>query len=467
MNFSFRENSKKLKFSKNILYLYLVVKKKNFFLRYLYKAEVKKMNDISKIGIENIQRIPFDKLEKDFAFIVNGQIYKTNSFVANILSPDISKKFEKNLIISHYEINTKYEGDFDKILQYGEMKAVDIKQEERQYFENIMKQLGNNAEYIRFSTEFQGCISLENVIQRLQIKKELDINLDEEIAFISSNFHDFYTKSQESIFALDIDIIERIISNDQLKLYDEEELFDIILKLYTESKEHSVLFSYVIFMNLTIESIRKFNQSFDINDINKSIWDSLSYRLEQEISTESRDAYQKSHKEFLNNRYLGKRYEKIIQHLREEHHGNVHTKNIIHITSSPIYSEEYKVENVVEENDNTFFQTVSETNPWIQFDFKERKVLLDHYTLKTFNCPENNGHLKNWILEVSNDGKIYEEIDRQENCNLLNGMSNTATFKVSCSTPQKFVRITRIGPNWSSYQGIAINHIEFSGFLYE
>ena len=138
------------------------------------------------------------------------------------------------------------------------------------------------------------------------------------LPFISSNFHDFYTKSPESIFAFDIDIIERIISNDQLKLYDEEELFDIILKLYTESKEHSVLFSYVIFMNLTIESIRKFNQSFDINYINKSIWDSLSYRLEQEISTESRDEYQKSHKEFLNNRYLDKRYEKIIQLPKKE-----------------------------------------------------------------------------------------------------------------------------------------------------
>ena len=59
-------------------------------------------HDMKKIGIGKIQRIQFDKLQKDFSFIVNGKIYKTNSFVANILSTNISNKFSDE--ISYYEM---------------------------------------------------------------------------------------------------------------------------------------------------------------------------------------------------------------------------------------------------------------------------------------------------------------------------------------------------------------------------
>ena len=261
------------------------------------------MNSRQKIGNANIQRIQFDKFEKDFSFIVNGKEYKTNSFVASILSPTISKEFEENMNKSYYEINIEQEGDFNRIIEYGEMKEVDIKPEENQYFKNVMKQLGNNFEFLRFSKEFQEEISYENVMNRIQIKNELNVNLDEEISFISNNFHSYYTEYPESILTLDIHIIEKIISNTQLKLYDEKELFDVILQLYLKSNEYSILFSYIIFINLPKESIREFNEHFDINDMNQCIWENITHRLEQDISTKSKEAYHNEHQEFLKNRY--------------------------------------------------------------------------------------------------------------------------------------------------------------------
>ena len=262
------------------------------------------MEDAAQIGIENVQRIHLNKFEKDFSFIVNGKVYPTNSFVANILSPHISKMFEKNMNISYYEINPTKKGDFNRIIKYGEIRRINIEQEEeRQYFLNIMKLLGNNNEFHRFSKELQEDISYENVIQRIKTKQGLNINLDEEITFLSNNFHDFNTKYPDMILELDVDTIERIISNNQLKLHEEEELFDIILKLYLKSKEYSVLFSYVIFMNLSTQSIIKFNKIFDINDINKSIWENICNRFEQDPSNKSKEAYQKTHQEFLNRRY--------------------------------------------------------------------------------------------------------------------------------------------------------------------
>ena len=422
------------------------------------------MNDFVKIGVENIERIQFDKFEKDFSFIVNGKIYKTNSFVANILSPHISKIFEGNMDISYYQINPKYEGDFNRIIEYGEMKKIDIKEEENLYFKNIMKELGNNNELLRLGKEFQEEISYENVIQRIQMKKEININIDEEIKYISSHFNDFQTISPEAIFTLDADIIEQIISNDNFKISKEEDLLDIILQLYSKSKEYSILFSYVIFINLSTESIIKFSEKFDISDINKSIWEKICSRLKLDISNESKHLYIKSHIKFLNDRYAN-RYEHIIQHLNEQCHGNAHTQNIIHITSSSIHGN-FKVQNIIEQS-NEYFGTDDIDNSWIQFDFKEKKVLLDHYTLKSGNWSNPNHYLKSWILEVSNDGQNYTEINRQENCNLLNGPLKTGTFKVSCSAPQRYVRLKQIGPNWLNHNYLFICQIEFSGFLYE
>ena len=423
--------------------------------------------NLAKIGIRNLQRIQFDKFEKDFSFIVNGKIYKTNSFVANILSPNISKMFNENINISYYEINPKYDGDFNRIIEYGEMKAININNEDNKYFENVMQILGNKLECFHLNKVSQEEISYENVIQRIRDKNELDLDLYEEIAFISSHFHDFNIKYPEALSQLDIDVIEEILSNQQLQILDEEELFDIILQLYMKSKEYSTLFSYIIFINLSTESIRKFKENFDINDMNNSIWTSVCTRLEQNISNESTISYHESHQEFFNKRYNRKRYEHILEHLSEECHGNVHT--IANITSSSIYNDNdnFKTEYIISQNPDNYFGTKNEANSWIQFDFKERKVLLDHYSLKTINADENSEHLKNWIFEVSNDGENYTVIDQHKNCDLLKGGLKTATFKVSCPTPQRFLRLTQTGPNWSGNNCLNIKYIEFSGFLYE
>ena len=103
----------------------------------------------------NIERIDFHEFEKDFLFIVNGEIYQTNSFVANILSPNISKNYKEKVNTSYYEINTKHQGDFNKIIEYGEMKSINISKEERKYFIDILKQLGNRQECEQFCEELQ------------------------------------------------------------------------------------------------------------------------------------------------------------------------------------------------------------------------------------------------------------------------------------------------------------------------
>ena len=182
-----------------------------------------------------------------------------------------------------------------------------------------------------------------------------------------------------------------------MKLNNEEELFDLILELYDKSNEYSILFSYVICNKLTTESIPRFPNIFDFNDINSHIWKNICQRLEQDISHQNH----------------------ILRYLKEKFKGNVLTKNVVNITASSIIHHYYKVEKIVEEDDNRDFYTKDEPNSWIKFDFKE--------TLKTYNDSE-----------VSDDDNITES-DRYENCDLLNDPQKTPTFEVSHSTPARFV----------------------------
>ena len=69
--------------------------------------------------------------------------------------------------VSYYEVNTKHNGDFNRIIEYGDMKLINISEEKIIFFRDVMKQLGNNYEFLRFSKDFQEDVSFENVTQRI------------------------------------------------------------------------------------------------------------------------------------------------------------------------------------------------------------------------------------------------------------------------------------------------------------
>ena len=39
--------------------------------------------------------------------------------------------------LSYYEIHPKYEGDFNQIIEYGELKMINIKEEEKQFLKIV------------------------------------------------------------------------------------------------------------------------------------------------------------------------------------------------------------------------------------------------------------------------------------------------------------------------------------------
>lgn len=52
------------------------------------------------------------------------------------------------------------------------------------------------------------------------------------------------------------------------------------------------------------------------------------------------------------------------------------------------------------------------------------------YSIRSGTWTPNSGHLKNWVIEVSNDNKEWSIIDEQKDSSFLNGPRLVHTFKI-------------------------------------
>jgi hypothetical protein len=181
----------------------------------------------------------------------------------------------------------------------------------------------------------------------------------------------------------------------------------------------------------------------------------------------------------------------IIAHLTRECSGNVHDRNVIEVTSgsfekvtsganphSGAYNNkpEYAAKNAADlETGSDFFSAYRDKkediphtrNNWICYDFKERRIVPTHYTIRTnLNGPVSY-HLKSWLVETSTDGENWREVAREEDNNQLNGRWFIATFPVAGGGECRFIRLVNIGRNHEGDDQLIISAWEIFGNLIE
>ena len=410
---------------------------------------------VFKFDTRNLTNIPFNKYDKDFIFIVNDQLYMTNRFVADLISPIIRKLHEIDETFSVYQIDTNIDGDFQSILDYVQMKEIKLNIKYIVYFQNIMKILGNPNETLKFSLDIKGEISFNNVISRMIYKNEMDLNYNDEISFIANNFEVMINNHYKELMSFDPAIIEQIIASQNLKIKNEDSLFDFIIDLYQRSKKYSYLFQYVTFFNVSQSSIEKFVNTFKIQDLDMQIWDQVCSRLKCKVSENSN----------FFNRYASEK-RPIIKYLTDKYGGNIHSKGKVQISASSFLNNNFSPEKVVD-NDTNSFISKNEPDSWILFDFKDMKVLLDNYQLTSYGNGSNAYHLKSWVLEAFDDEDEIEMIDFRKNCDDIRGSFKSETFNVSQEKPRRFIRLRSVGKDWFGHDYLVLSKIEFFGVLCE
>jgi hypothetical protein len=106
-------------------------------------------------------------------------------------------------------------------------------------------------------------------------------------------------------------------------------------------------------------------------------------------------------------------------------------------------------------------------NNWVCYDFKERRIVPTHYTIRTFEGDPGYSHLKSWLIETSADGENWREVAREEDNKKLNGRRFTATFAVAGGGECRFIRLVNIGRNREGDDQLVISAWDIFGSLFE
>ena len=133
----------------------------------------------------------------------------------------------------------------------------------------------------------------------------------------------------------------------------------------------------------------------------------------------------------------------IIAYLTREFSGNIHEQRIVNVMGSGIGPKE-----AVEFKATSCYES-DVKDSWICYDFNDRRVIPTSYSVRS---DQNGRGLKSWVIDVSNDGYSWTEIDRRENNNDLNGEFALCNFEIS-SVPSESFRFFRLRQTGESHYG--------------
>lgn len=153
----------------------------------------------------------------------------------------------------------------------------------------------------------------------------------------------------------------------------------------------------------------------------------------------------------------------ILTKLSQEAGGNVHENHVVTISAS---SSKHSMPYMVANPDFTdCWMSQNRDDQWIQFDFQNRQIMLQNYTLKTHKYSSGSCHLKSWKIEGSNDTNNWELLDERDT-NILNEEDKEVTFECAKKDgTYRYIRLRQTGPNQRGDHMLALTRIEFYGFI--
>jgi hypothetical protein len=156
--------------------------------------------------------------------------------------------------------------------------------------------------------------------------------------------------------------------------------------------------------------------------------------------------------------------EGIIAHLTQKCGGNVHKNGIVVVTASSAFR---LADRAVQFTHSSWFQSENLRNQWICYDFRKMTIIPSHYTVQTANYSRNWDHLKNWVVEGSNNVGSWTELDRRVDNGDLNEPGAIRTFAVARTAEVHMIRLRQTGPNHRNRNDLVILALEIFGSLME
>jgi hypothetical protein len=160
-----------------------------------------------------------------------------------------------------------------------------------------------------------------------------------------------------------------------------------------------------------------------------------------------------------------KPHDGIISYLTRKHGGNVHARGIVELTSKSLAERHTGrvsgIETVADLTVQRGFLSQDTPGQWFYWNFRNMRVLVTKYTMRSFQ-------VKSWVLEGSEDGERWTELDRQtDNQDFKVPYSNIVSFVVSNPGKVRLMRLTQTDKRHTGDDKLNLGFIEFFGTLYE
>lgn len=475
-------------------------------------------------GLKNVVPSAYQG-EDDFSFLFGDKTVKMNSIYADFISPAVSRLHHFDPTIntisfdqllnspsnSQYLINHFDDESLMFFKQIASGNTIEINEEQALKIRVIAIVIDNQELFIKLNeifpkeiddTNFDLCLQdlllFYNEKQNFQHLRSLNyFNYSSVINYMASNFYSF---DQNKLLQLPRSILYKIITNENLKLVDEDSLIDFIQKVFNdnelnfeeedednedENDEEKIniisFYEAVDFMSLSESKFEEFSENFESRIMTKRLWRKLSHCFYTNFAKKGQKR-PKNKKRYLSKDVLvefdgddNHCFNGIIHKLTEESGGNVAEVGKVKVTSSPPNGSEYISKHVVDFGDNNYFQSKNEINSWIKYDFQDSKVHPTHYSIKTrHDGGKGDNHPKNWVIEGSNtdNGVDWKILDARNDVTVLDDGNAFHTFDIKNPLQQdesyRFLRLRQTGPNTQdegNFYFLTLSALEYFGVL--
>ena len=425
------------------------------------------------LSSKGLQNLPLTVYENNFEFILIKKIFKCPTFLADFISPKIGKFHQVDITLNQFYINIEDpKNNFNIIMNLMYGKEVQITIEQTYWLLKIGRILEND-EIINYVNNFDDQeLSINTIFEIIKQKKEFGINISRELQFISSHFSDF---EENQLLELEISMIESILKDEELKVENETILFNFLIKfIEINNCECFYLLKYIQCDFLEETDFEKFiNLVEKIDNLLFLSWPNIKNKLfnnNLKDLNKLKNRYNKNSKSLLkenNILFSGDLFNGIFQYLSLNHSGNIHDNGIIMIDCQSLYNNSctYHPKNLFE-NNNNLFESDNQPRQWVRVDFKEKRINLVGYSLRSCSNGVNGHHFKNWKVCGSNDGLDWTKLDEHQNCSDLNNPYAEKYFQCFSNFDYfKFIKIQFTGTSWDGRNYMKFTRLEFFGNL--
>jgi hypothetical protein len=392
----------------------------------------------------------------EFTFIVGGKAYECPFFVAEFLSARVSTLRRTDCTVREFVVKSIPSSDcFSQFLALGFGSSVLFHPRDYPFIRSVCVELKSLELWDKLFRTNNG-LSVETIVSELKYAELNGISCEAEIEFAASNF---FRLSESSISRMSVPMLERILSRPSLKTESEDHIYGLISSLIRRDSNYSVLLEYVRYEYLSASSMGSFidliSGCFDF--LTMTIWKRFRSRL---IS--GPPVSRKASPAELTVSYHSP-FDGIIAYLTREYGGNVCDVGTVLVTASSV-RQGNSLRNVVDFDSVSRVATEDVQNSWIQYDFRDRQVGVNHYSLRS-RSDNDCHHLMNWVIEGSIDGHRWTVLDRHTDCSDLVGMGLIASYPVSGSTFFRMIRLRQFGKTDSDSNILMLSAFELFGVL--